>query len=70
MTCVAARAVIVGPRYPHFPRRRSATQPLRPAFWVFEQGVSFVLGSLLKGLGLSTCTFLCIVSLRVWGVLS
>jgi len=32
--------------------------------------VSFVLGSLLKGLGLSTCTFLCIVSLRVWGILS
>ena len=25
----------------------------------------FLLGSLLKGLGLSTCTFLCIVSLRV-----
>ena len=27
--------------------------------------ISFVLGSLRKGLGLSTCTFLCIVSLRV-----
>jgi len=44
--------------------------PLRPAFLVFEQAVSFVLGSLLKGLGLSTCTFLFIVSLRVWGILS
>jgi len=44
--------------------------PLRPAFLVFEQAVSFVLGSLLKGLALSTCTFLCIVSLRVWGILS
>jgi len=43
--------------------------PLRPSFLVFEQAVSFVLGSLLKGLGLSTCTFLCIVSLRVWGIL-
>jgi len=30
----------------------------------------FCFGSLLKGLGLSTCTFLCIVSLRVWGILS
>jgi len=44
--------------------------PLRPAFRVFEQVVSFVLGSLRKGLGLSTCTFLCIVFLRVWGILS
>jgi len=44
--------------------------PLRPEFLVFEQAVSFVLGSLLKGLGLSTCTFLCIVSLCAWGMLS
>jgi len=44
--------------------------PLRPAFLVFEQAVSFVLGSLLKGLGLSTYTFLCIVSLSVWSLLS
>ena len=43
---------------------------LRPAFRVLEQAVFFVLGSLLKGLGLSTCTFLCIISLRVWGILS
>jgi len=44
--------------------------PLWPAFLIFEQAVSFVLGSPLKGLGLSTCTFLCIVSLGVWGILS
>ena len=44
--------------------------PLRPAFLVFEQAVSFVLGSLLKGLGLSTSTFLCIVSLPIWGIVS
>jgi len=43
---------------------------LRPTFWVFEQAASFVLGSVRKGLGLSTCTFLCIVSLPVWGILS
>ena len=35
----------------------------QPSFLLF-------LGCLLKGLGLSTCTFLCIVSLRVWGILS
>jgi len=44
--------------------------PLMPAFQVFEQAVSYILGSLRKGLGLSTGTFLCIVSLRVWGILS
>jgi len=44
--------------------------PLRPAFLVFEQVVSFVLGSLLKGLGLSTCTFLSIVSSNVWNISS
>ena len=44
--------------------------PLSPAFLVFEHAVSFVLGSLLKGLGLSTCTFLCIVSPRVSCILS
>jgi len=35
-----------------------------------EAVISFVLWSLQKGLGLSTCTFLCIVSLLVWGILS
>ena len=35
-----------------------------------EAVVSFVLGSLREGLGLSTGTFLCIVSLPVWGILS
>ena len=45
--------------------------PLRPAFWVVELAVSFVLESLLKGLGLSgTSTFLCIIFLCVCGILS
>ena len=44
--------------------------PLRPAFLVFEQAVSFVLVSLLTGLGLSPSTFLGFVSSRVWGILS
>jgi len=44
--------------------------PLGRAFRVFELAVSFVLGSLRKGLGLSTRTFLYSVSLRVWGILS
>jgi len=44
--------------------------PHRPVFQVFKQAVSFVLVNLLKGVGLSTCMFLCIVSLRVWGILS
>ena len=44
--------------------------PLRPAFLGSELALPFVLASLLKGLGLSTCTFVCIVSLRVWGILS
>ena len=35
----------------------------QPSFLLF-------LGSLRKGLGLATCTFLCIVSLRVWCILS
>jgi len=48
---------------------RSPT-PLRPPFRVFEQGVSFVLGSLQKGFGLSPCTFLGIVALHVWGISS
>ena len=44
--------------------------PHRPVCLVFEQVGSFVLGSLLKGLDLSTSTFLCIVSLLIWGILS
>jgi len=52
------------------PLDHRASTPLRPAFLVFELALSFVLGSLVKGLGLSTGTFACIVSLRVWGILS
>jgi len=52
------------------PFNNHLSTPLRPAFVVFQQAVSFVFGSLLKGLGLSTCTFLCILSLCVWGLLS
>ena len=36
-----------------------------PAFRLSEQALSFVLGSLPTGLGLSTCVFLCFVSLSV-----
>jgi len=36
--------------------------------FVAVQIFSFVLVSLRKGLGLSTCTFLCIVSLCIWGI--
>jgi len=44
--------------------------PLRGRKGLSEAVVSFVLGSVGKGLGLSTCTFLCIISLPVWGILS
>jgi len=53
-----------------FPCRRSSILSLGPRKGLRTAVVSFVLGSLQKGLGLSTCTFLCIVSLRVWGILS
>jgi len=41
----------------------------RSPFRVFEPAVYLVFGSLLKGLGLSLCMFLCFVSLRVWGIM-
>jgi len=53
-----------------FPCRRSSILSPGPRKGLRAAVVSLVLGSLLKGLGLSTCTFLCIVSLRVWGILS
>jgi len=53
-----------------FPCWRSSILSPRPRKGLRTAVVSFVLGSLLKGLGLSTCMFLCIVSLRVWGILS
>ena len=46
--------------------RRSSIPSPRPAFLAVRV-FCFVLVSLLKGLGLSTCTCLCFVSLRVWG---
>jgi len=46
-------------------RRSTILSP--PAAFLAIRLFSFVLVSLGKGLGLSTCTFLCIVSLRVWG---
>jgi len=53
-----------------FPCRRSSILSPRPQKGLRTAVVSFVLGSLLKGLGLSACTFLYIVSLPVWGILS
>ena len=44
--------------------------PLRPAFVVSPHATFTFLRSLLKGLGLSTYMFLCIISLHVWGILS
>jgi len=70
MTCLTVLHGFGRPSTGVFLCHRSTAHPPRPAFQVFEQAVSFVLGSLLKGLGLSTCTFLCIVSLRVGGVSS
>jgi len=48
-----------------FPCRRSPILSPRPRKGLRTHGVSFLLGSLLKGFGLSTSTFLCFVSLRV-----
>jgi len=62
--------VLVGPLEECFYVADHLSTPLKPAFLVFEQAVCFVLGSHVKGLGLSTCTFLCIISLCVWGILS
>jgi len=46
--------------------RRSTILSQRPAFLAVRV-FSFVLVGLRKALGLSTCTFLCFVSLSVWG---
>jgi len=48
-----------------FRRRGSPILSPRPREGLRAAVVSFLLGSLLKGLGFSTCRFLCIVSLRV-----
>jgi len=65
MTCLTVQHGLGGPSTGVSYVADHLSTPLRPAFLVFEQAVSFVLGSLLKGLGLSTCRFLFIVSLRV-----
>jgi len=64
--CVSAYS---GPTVPVFPPSVVIYPPRsRPCFGSSRR--RFLLSSLLKGLSLSTCTFLCFVSLRVWGILS
>jgi len=66
ITCLTIHHSFGGPSTGVFLRRRSTILSPRAAFLAVRV-FSFVLVSLRKGLGLSTCTFLCIVSLRVWG---
>jgi len=70
MTCLTVHHGCGGPSTGVFLCRRSSILSIRPGKGLSAAVVSFVLGSLRKGLGLSTCTFLFIVSLRVWGILS
>jgi len=63
-TCLTVQHGFGGPSTGVFLCRRSTILSSRAAF-VAVGVFSFVLVSLRKGLGLSTCTFLCIVSLRV-----
>jgi len=66
MTCLTVHHGFGGPSTGVFLYRRSTI--LFPwAAFLAVRVFSFLLVSLRKGLGLSTCTFLCIVSLRVWG---
>jgi len=65
MTCLTVHHGLGGPSTGVFLCRRSTILSPRAAFLAFRV-FSFVLLSLRKGLGLSTCMFLCIVSLRVW----
>jgi len=64
MTCLTVQHGFGGPSTGVFLCRRSTILSPRAAFLAVRV-CSFVLVSLRKGLGLSTCTFLCIVSLRV-----
>jgi len=64
MTCLTVQHGFGGPSTGVFLCRRSTILSSRAAFLAVRV-FSFVLVSLRKGLGLSTCTFLCIVSLRV-----
>jgi len=70
MSCLNVHHGCGGPSTGVFLCHRSSILSIRPRKGLSGAVVSFVLGSLRKGLGLSTCTFLCIVSLRVWGILS
>jgi len=70
MTCLTVRHGCGGPSTGVFLCRRSSTLAIRPRKSLSAAVVSCVLGSLQKGLCLSTCTFLCIVFLRVLGILS
>jgi len=70
MTCLTIHHGFGGPSTRVFLCRRSSILSSGPRKGLSVAVVSFVLGSMLKGLGLSTCTFPCIVSLRVWGILS
>ena len=65
MTCLTIHHGCGGPSTGVFLFRRSSILSIRPRKGLSAAVVSFVLGSLRKGLGLSTCTFLCIVSLRI-----
>jgi len=70
MTCLTVHHGCGGPSTGVFLCHRSSILSIRPRKGLSAAVVSFVLGSLRKGLGLSTCTFLRIVSLCVWGILS
>jgi len=70
MTCKTARAVIVSLQSLCFLMLPVNHPTIRPRKARSESVVSFVLGSLRNGFGLSACTFLRIVSLRVWSILS
>ena len=66
MTCLSVHYGFGGPSAGVFLCCRSTILSPRTAFLAVRV-FSFVLVGLRKGLGLSTCTFLCLVSLRVWG---
>jgi len=66
MTCLTVHHVFGGPSAGVFLCRRSTILSPRAAFLAVSV-FSFVLVGLRQGLGLSTCTFLCIVSLGIWG---
>jgi len=66
MTCLTVQHGFGRPSAGVFLYRRSAILAVRAALLAVKV-FCFVLVDLRKGLGVSTCTFLCIVSFRVWG---